>query len=218
MEHPPTVHKTPEHESTYRRLRDMVLLGQLAPGQKVTIHGIAQALGAGMTPVREAIRRLTAEGALALHENRRVSVPRLTLEQVDELAIARLAIEPQLARRAALRKDAELAERLATIDAEIDRAIVAGDVQGYLTGNARFHFVLYEAARAPILLGLTRALWLRIGPSLRVMMETGGPSGPDRHRETVAALRACRPEAVASAIAEDIEQGLSRLRAALAGG
>lgn len=218
MENPPTVNKTPEHESTYRRLRDMVLFGQLAPGQKVTIHGIAQALGAGMTPVREAIRRLTAEGALALHENRRVSVPRLSLEQVDELAIARLAIEPQLARRAAQRANAELAERLAAIDAEIDRAIVDGDVQGYLTGNARFHFVLYEAACAPILLALTRALWLRIGPSLRVMMETGGPSGPDRHRETVAALRACRPEAVASAIAEDIEQGLTRLRAALARG
>lgn len=218
MEHPPPGQKTPEHESTYRRLRDMVLLGQLAPGQKVTIHGIAQALGAGMTPVREAIRRLTAEGALALHENRRVSVPRLNREQIDELAIARLAIEPQLARRAAERSDAALAERLAMIDAEIDRAIERSDVQGYLTGNAGFHFTLYEAAQAPILLALTRALWLRIGPSLRVVMETGGPSGPDRHRETVAALRAGRPEAVSRAITEDIEQGLSRLRDASEGG
>lgn len=218
MERPAPGQKTPEHESTYRRLHEMVLLGQLVPGQKVTIHGIAQSLGAGLTPVREAIRRLTAEGALALHENRRVSVPRLTRAQIDELAFARLAIEPELARRAAAREGAALAERLVMIDADIDRAIGAVDVQGYLTGNARFHFTLYEAAGAPVLLALSRALWLRIGPSLRVVMETGGPSGPDRHRETVAALRAGRPEAVSRAITEDIEQGLSRLRDASEGG
>ena len=218
MEEPALGPKTPEHEIAYRRLREMVLLGQLAPGQGVTIHGIARALGAGQTPVREAIRRLTAEGALVLQENRRVTVPRLDLAQVDELALARQALEPELARRAAMREgQADLADRLAALDAQVDRAIATQDVAGYLAANARFHFTLYEAAGAPILLSLTGALWLRVGPSLRVVMETGGPSGPDRHRETVAALRAQRPDAVARAIGEDIEQGLSRLRAALAG-
>jgi DNA-binding GntR family transcriptional regulator len=66
--------KIPTHEVTYVQLRDMVLTGRLAPGQPVTIQGLIRDLGAGMTPVREAIRRLTAEGALQLHDNRRVSV------------------------------------------------------------------------------------------------------------------------------------------------
>ncbi len=215
--------KMPEHEATYRRLRDMVLYGGLAPGQRVTIQGLAGALDVGMTPVREAIRRLTAEGALALHDNRRVSVPELTLAQLDELAFARLAIEPQLARLAARQAQAEageaaaLAARLADIDSAVDLAIESGDVQGYLSGNAQFHFALYDAARAPILLSLTGALWLRFGPSLRVVMENGGPSGPDRHREAVAALRAGDDEGLASAVTEDIEQGLSRVRRALGG-
>lgn len=56
--------KIPSHEVTYARLRDMILFGHLAPGQPVTIQGLIADLGAGMTPVREAIRRLTAEGAL----------------------------------------------------------------------------------------------------------------------------------------------------------
>ena len=55
--------KIPTHEVTYGHLRDMVLTGGLAPGQAVTIQGLIHDLGAGMTPVREAIRRLTAEGA-----------------------------------------------------------------------------------------------------------------------------------------------------------
>jgi len=62
--------KIPTHEVTYGRLRDMVLFGQLEPGQPVTIQGLIRDLEAGMTPVREAIRRLTAEGALTLQGNR----------------------------------------------------------------------------------------------------------------------------------------------------
>ena len=211
--------KTPEHEATYRRLRDMVLFGWLEPGQGVTIQGIAQTLGAGMTPVREAIRRLTAEGALVLQDNRRVSVPRLTRDQLEELAFARDVLEPQLARLVAGRGapgdlDA-LADRLAAIDAEVDRALDDGDVIGYLAGNSCFHFTLYEAAGAPILLSMTRALWLRFGPSLRVVMETGGPQGPDHHQEAQAALRARDPEALATAVREDIQEGMDRVRRSL---
>ncbi len=88
------------HEVTYSRLRDMILFGALAPGQPVTIQGLTTELETGMTPVREAIRRLAAEGALMLQGNRRVSVPQMTESVLDQLAWARLAIEPQLARLA----------------------------------------------------------------------------------------------------------------------
>ena len=52
--------KTPIHQHVYERLRKMILFGDLAPGQGVTIQGLTAALDAGMTPVREAIRRLIA--------------------------------------------------------------------------------------------------------------------------------------------------------------
>ncbi|MFN3954332.1 MAG: GntR family transcriptional regulator [Pararhodobacter sp.] len=208
----PGAARLPEHEATYRRLRDMVLFGLLAPGQKVTIQGITRSLGAGMTPVREAIRRLTAEGALELHENRRVSVPRLTRSQLEELAFARLALEPKLAQMAQAHILPERIEALERIDAEIDAAIAAGDVQGYLAGNYRFHLAIYEQANAPILLAITQSLWLRFGPSLRVMIESGGSIGPDRHREAVAAMRSGDPAALARAIEDDIAQGLEGVR------
>ena len=207
--------RMPEHETTYRRLRDRVLFGVMAPGQKVTIQGITRALEAGMTPVREAIRRLTAEGALELHENRRVSVPRLTVSQLDEIAFARLTLEPKLAQMALARMRPADIEALARIDAEIDAAIEVTDVPGYLAGNYRFHFAIYELAQAPILLSLTQSLWLRSGPSLRVVIESGGSIGPDRHREALAAMRAGDANALSRAIEADIVQGMDRVRADL---
>jgi len=205
--------KLPEHEATYRRLRDMMMFGDLAPGQKVTLQGITAELGSGMTPVREAIRRLTAEGALTLHENRRISVPRLTLPQLKDLSFARLKLEPELAAQALARMQPDAIDALAEIDAAIDRAIAAGDVQGYLSGNYRFHFALYEAAQAPILLSLTMSLWLRFGPSLRIVIERGGSIGPDLHKAALVAMRSGDEVALRAAIGADIEQGIASVGA-----
>jgi len=204
--------KVPSHEVTYCRLRDMVLFGQLAPGQAVTIQGLTATLGAGMTPVREAIRRLTAEGALDLQGNRRVSVPVLTAGQLEELAFARLTLEPRLAELACDRLTAADAAALEAIDAEVDAAIRTGDVTRYLMSNYHFHFTLYQRAGAPILLAIVQSLWLRFGPSLRVVCGRQGTSNlPDRHEEALAAIRAGDAAALARAIADDIRQGISQV-------
>lgn len=209
--------KVPSHEVTYCRLRDMILFGQLAPGQPVTIQGLTATLEAGMTPVREAIRKLTAEGALDLQGNRRVCVPQLTASQLDELAFARLTIEPKLALMATANLTAGDVAKLTRIDADINEAIAAGDVQRYLLNNFRFHFALYEHAKAPILLSLAQMLWLRFGPSLRVVCGRYGTSNlPDRHDEALAAMRAGDAEATATAIREDIEQGIGQIRLSIA--
>ena len=69
----------------YRKLRDLILLGEIAPGQAVTIQGLVERLEAGMTPVRETIRPLTSKGALNLQDNRRVIVPELSDRNMSEL-------------------------------------------------------------------------------------------------------------------------------------
>lgn len=208
--------KVPSHEITYCRLRDMILFGQLAPGQPVTIQGLTTMLGAGMTPVREAIRKLTAEGALELQGNRRVSVPQLTASQLDELAFARLTIEPRLAAMAGQRLGSADIHELARIDADLDQAIANGDVQRYLMYNYRFHFALYERAGAPILLSIAHTLWLRFGPSLRVVCGRYGTSNlPDRHGDALAAMRADDPDALSRALHDDIAQGIEQVRLSL---
>ena len=211
--------KVPSHEITYCRLRDMILFGQLAPGQPVTIQGLTATLDAGMTPVREAIRKLTAEGALELRDNRRVSVPHLTQPLLDELAFARLTIEPKLAQLASSRLRSKDISALSRIDADLDQAIASGDVHHYLMYNFRFHFTLYECADAPILLSLAHTLWLRFGPSLRVVCGRFGTSNlPDRHEEALAAMRDGDAARLSAASEGDIQQGIEQVRLSLDNG
>lgn len=211
--------KIPTHEVTYARLRDMILFGHLEPGAAVTIQGLITDLGAGMTPVREAIRRLTAEGALEPQGNRRVSVPRMTEPMLEQVAFARLTIEPKLAEMAAAHLTPALIDQLQAIDNTVDRAIRAGDVPAYLHSNHAFHFCLYEASGAPVLVDMARSMWLRFGPSLRVVCARFGSDAlPDRHSEALAAMRANDPAALRLAVERDIAQGVDQVQLALTQG
>ena len=214
-----TDRKVPSHEVTYARLRDMILYGHLAPGQPVTIQGLIADLGAGMTPVREAIRRLTAEGALLPQDNRRVAVPQMTAAMLDQVAFARLTIEPKLAELACANLTPALIARLEAADAAVNTAISADNIPDYLAANHAFHFALYEASDAPVLVDMARSLWLRAGPSLRAVIGRYGRAAlPDRHSEALAAMKAKDATAVAAAVERDIQQGIDQVQQALAEG
>lgn len=204
--------KLPEHQTIYHQIRDLILFGNLIPGQAVTIQGLADLIGAGMTPVREAIRRLTAEGALEEGDNRRVRVPMVTREALEQIRFARLAIEPRLAELAATRMTDTALAALFALDKNLDAAIEAGNVEHYLEYNYRFHFQLYDQAGAPVLHKIATSLWLQIGPSLRIVCGRFGTANlPDKHSEALAALKAGQPKAAARAIADDIRQGMGQV-------
>ncbi|WP_135502543.1 GntR family transcriptional regulator [Roseovarius aestuariivivens] len=206
----------PAHEVIYRALRDLILFGDLAPGQAVTINGLAERLNAGMTPVREAIRRLTSNGALEFQGNRRVSVPRLTAEHVGELIIARQWLDPHLAVRATDRATPADVARLESLDTKLDAAIAGGDLRVYLEQNYRFHAEIYRLAASPILADLADGLWLRFGPSLRVVCGRMGTLNlPDKHKAALRAMRDRDAEAAAQAIREDVIQGMEQVRQSL---
>lgn len=210
--------RIPAHEQVYQRLRAQILFGEIAPGQAVTIQGLTAALDAGMTPVREAIRRLISDGALIFQGNRRVSVPVLTLADVEELSYLRKTIEYQLTYRAAQRLDGATIDRLQAADDRLDVAIAAGDVAAYLHQNYLFHATLYACAHAPIMADLTDRLWLRFGPSLRVVCGRFGTRNlPDRHKDVLDALRASDAQAAACAIVQDVDQGMQQVTAMLSG-
>ncbi|NVK14620.1 MAG: GntR family transcriptional regulator [Rhodobacteraceae bacterium] len=204
--------KLPAHEIVYQKLRAQILFGELVPGQAVTIQGLVETLEAGMTPVREAIRRLISDGALMFQGNRRVSVPLLGAEDLEELIFARKTIECELARRATIQISAADIEELAAIDNALDKAIATGDVAGYLVQNYSFHTALYSHANAPILSDIADRLWLRFGPSLRVVSgRLGTQSFPDRHKDILDALRRQDPEMAALAMERDVFEGMEHV-------
>lgn len=211
-----TVVKLPEHQAIYRQIRDMILFGILVPGQAVTIQGLTEMIGAGVTPVREAIRRLTAEGALEAGGNRRVRVPLITRSTLEEIGFARLAVEPRLAELAAERMSDSCLSDLITLDSRVDEAIANGNIEQYLEFNYRFHFRLYAHAEAHVLSKIAASLWLQMGPSLRIVCGRFGTANlPDKHSEALAALREGNAGRASQAIADDIRQGLGQVRLTL---
>ena len=207
--------KTPAHQHVYEELRRLILFGDLAPGQPVTIQGLTERLGAGMTPVREALRRLIAEGALIHQGNRRVSVPELTPDGVEELGFMRKSLEPELAYRAAARMTPGVLAGLRETDQKLNQAIAQGDVGGYLTYNYQFHNLVYDHAGAPIMAATVNRLWLCFGPSLRVVCGRFGTSNlPDKHADLLEAFDSGDADAARMAMAEDVSQGIQQIRAA----
>ncbi|MDG2405950.1 MAG: GntR family transcriptional regulator [Paracoccaceae bacterium] len=203
----------PTHELVYRQLRDMILFGELVPGQAVTMQGLTERLGAGMTPVREALRRLIAEGALVAQGNRRISVLKLTPANVDELIFARQAIDAQLVFKATGNVTSLNMKTLSDEDTALDAALIRGDIQAYLRHNYRFHALLYEIADAPILSALALRMWLLFGPSLRVVCgRIGTQSLIDQHKEVLAAIMATDAERASDAIRADVLQGMEQAR------
>lgn len=207
------VSKRPEHETIYLHVRDMILFGEVVPGQPVTIHGLAEAIGTGVTPAREAIRRLTSAGALVARENRRIEVPDMTTHRLAQIELVRLTVEPALAEAAAKHCKTKDIETLERFDAKVDEAIKVGDTRGYLEANYQFHFHLYTLADAQILHRIAESLWLRVGPSLRVVCGRYGTANLiDHHRAATRALRAGDAAKTRDAITEDIRQGMEFVR------
>src|SRR4028119_603368 len=80
-------------ERVHAELRDRLMSGELAPGQKMSLRSVAETLGVSMMPVREAVARLVSDGSLEVLPNRAVRVPPMTLSRFRELTSVRLAGE-----------------------------------------------------------------------------------------------------------------------------
>ncbi len=202
------------HDRLYRALRMRVMHGELAPGQPLTLRGVAASYGVSMTPAREAVRRLVAEGALTMSSSGRVSTPELSGDRIEEMATIRALLEPELASRALPRAHFALIDRLQAINDAIAEAVTQQDAVGYIRSNLEFHRTLYLRAQAPAMLAIAETVWLQLGPTMRALygrLRRSEP--PQHHRMILAALRAGDEPGLRLAVRTDVTQGLRLLSA-----
>ncbi|MEO0937701.1 MAG: GntR family transcriptional regulator [Pseudomonadota bacterium] len=214
MSKPPrsTETTTAAHDHVYRRLRARIMQGDIAPGQALTLRGIGAEYGVSMTPVREATRRLVAEGALTMSSSGRVGTPELSPERIEELAALRALIEVELATRALPRAHMALIERLQTINSTVADAVAHRDAVRYIRTNLEFHRTLYLRAQAPAMLAMAETVWLQMGPTMRALYGRLRRTGaPQYHRLIIAALKAGDEPGLRLAVRSDVTQGLRML-------
>ena len=200
------------HDRLYRTMRTRIMHGEILPGQALTLRGIGKEFGVSMTPVREALRRLVAEGALMLSASGRVSTPELSNERIEELAALRALLEPELASRALPRAHMALIERLQTINHTIAEVNARQHAPTYIRANLEFHRTLYLRAQAPAMLAMTETVWLQLGPTMGMLYDRlRRQDAPYHHKLIVAALKAGDEPSLRLAVRSDVTQGLRLL-------
>lgn len=196
-------------ETVYETLKQAFTVGAFAPGDVVSLRDLAGQLAVSMTPVREAVRRLVAEGALIDTPSRTLMVPIFDARRMHDLKCARLALETLALDQALDRVDDEA---IKSLEACLRSAGSAPD----LNANYRFHFELYRIGGSEVLLPMIEALWMQYGAYLNLIMRKRAIETIEHHKyhhEILAALkvRASRPAQLA--LTADIERSFSLLNA-----
>lgn len=200
------------HDRLYRTLRQQIMHGELPPGQALTVRGLATQFGVSMTPAREALRRLAAEGALTLSASGRAATPELSGDRIEELAALRALLETELASRALPRAHVALIERMQAINVANHEAAMRRDAVAYLRTNLDFHRMLYLRAQAPAILAVVETVWLQLGPTMRMLYaRLNRKDPPQHHRLIIAALKAGDEPGLRLAVRADVTQGLRHL-------
>src|ERR1700761_2078172 len=148
-------------------IRELIITGELAAGQPLRQRDLADRFGVSQTPVREAMRRLEAEGLVIGDAHRGFTVVEPDDGPVEENFQIRAALESLGASLAASKIDAAGIARLQHLN-DLMRSVPDGDPM-YVEFNRDFHFSLYEYSGSPLLVSLMRLLWasLRGGPWAR---------------------------------------------------
>jgi DNA-binding GntR family transcriptional regulator len=193
-------------EQLYQKIREGLLAGRFQPGERLKIRDLAAQWGTSPMPVRAALQRLVAEGALEGEPQRSVRVPAMTRERYENIFQVRLGLEGLAVELATPRLQAADLALLRNCVARMDAAIEQRQVQDYLRANSQFHLHLYAACGNPVLLRSIESLWLQIGPFFNRLF-TGADLSlrlNDFHEDAFAAIEAGDAKAARQAMEQDL--------------
>lgn len=188
-------------------LRERILSGLFERGQKLRQAEIARMFNLSITPVREALKLLEAEGYVLGASHRGAIVAPVELNQVEELYELRLELETRLAREAVKRMTPQDVESLIRMNDVMTAALAANDMVAYRRTNFRLHFRFYEMADQSATLHFVRILWAKYPFELLAAIPNRLADVIAEHRTFLDALKSGDTKAVIRAVQAHIESG-----------
>ncbi|WP_079124786.1 GntR family transcriptional regulator [Streptomyces lushanensis] len=180
-------------------LRRMISAGELPRGSRIQQDVLAAMFDTSITPVREALRLLEAEGVLVGEPHKGVRVADADYEQVKTVYLLRRLVEPYAMQRAARRlspRDIDLAERLV---AEMEEAAAEGDRARLNATNRQFHFLFYANCGNEGLTEEIDQLWQKFPWDVLQVLHDRAEETSNEHRAMLAAARLGDGDALARA-------------------
>jgi DNA-binding GntR family transcriptional regulator len=201
-------------EVVYGETRRRILSGALAPGARLNQEALAVELDVSVTPVREAVRRLLAEGLVQLEAHKTVIVAPLSLLELRDIYEVRLQLDPYAAAQATLKAgepDIDEIERLA-------HTPLTGDAVGQLVLNRAFHRAIYALSDNQLMIEMLDRLWERTDRYRIVLLRRAmdARAALEEHVQIAAAMRRREPDAVERLIRAHIEKAATGIEDVLA--
>jgi len=200
-------------EAAAAKVRDMIIEGKLAPGERVSEVQLGQRLGLSRTPVREALRTLAGEGLIELAPGRGAVVKKHSPEAVRDMLEALEILEASAARLACARASEEGVAEVLELHREMVERYHLGDRLAYFKLNQAIHSRIVALAGSPCLAELHSLVQGRI-KRIRYV----GNEGPDKwrqalaeHEEMVEALAARDGEALAEVLVRHLRHTWKRV-------
>lgn len=205
----------PKEEKVADFLREGIISGRYARGERLKQQEIADLLDTSITPVREALKLLEAEGYVTADNYRGATVAPFDIEASREVLDLRILLETRLVRGAVENATgADIAE-LKVLAKEFAGAFDAGDNEGARAANYRFHHRMFEIAGMPQTLHFVQILWARYPFDLINRLKGRVSRAAEEHDEVLGAFIASDTAAAMLATRQHIEAGWQELHASL---
>ena len=205
-------HQTKE-ERVADYLREGIISGRFPRGSKLKQAEIAEMIGTSITPVREAIKLLEAEGFILGSSHKGALVAPFDIHATEEIVDLRTTLESKLALRALSKLTPQNIEVLRGLQQEIEAASEAKDREAVRVINYRFHELLYLAADLPLTQRFVRTLWARYPFDLINKLENRIERVSAEHREMLSAIIARDEAALLTALRVHIRAGWEEFKA-----
>jgi DNA-binding GntR family transcriptional regulator len=180
------------HDTLVAYIRELIMQGELRPGDKVPEQQLCERFGVSRTPMREALKVLAAEGVLQLVINRGAIVAHTTQEEIEELFPIMAALESVAGEYACKRATARDIARVRKLHDEMIAHYKAGKESAYLRNNRAIHEAIFELAGNATLAAMYQQLLTRIH-SIRFVIRKSSKHWEDavrEHEQIIAALEA----------------------------
>jgi DNA-binding GntR family transcriptional regulator len=184
----PLQRPVPLRQSVYDALIDLIVGGELPPGQHMVETDLARQLGVSRQPIREALHRMEAEGWVDLRPSQGAFVHVPTDSEVDELLDVRALLEAETARLAARAATGVQTARLRDICRDGEAAADAGDFNAAVTANNVFHAEIAAIGCNAVLAELADIVGRRVQWYYRLVAPSRGQGSWAEHAELIEAI------------------------------
>jgi DNA-binding GntR family transcriptional regulator len=205
------------HEQVTQRLRQLLVEGRIAPGAKLNERELSEHLGVSRTPLREAIKRLAAEGLVELLANRGAIAVQLSHADIDNTFEVIAGLEALSGELAAQRMTAQELNEVKALHFEMLAAWTRRDLSAYYGLNARIHKAINRAARNPVL----SATYDQVNARLQALRfrsnqnEEKWQQAVNEHEEMIAALTARDGQALRAVLVRHLKNKRDAVLAAM---